>query len=248
MGFSIFVPGVDTPDPNALHQVGLSGLLRQGEAGPEAFRVHACQALGQRSGMLFLWRPPAGQVSHAPDSKRWLPWPREGEPRWLLGLEQAGLTPAMASWKTVVPGEQVLLTDHQLWTIPRRSALPCRHGLDARGKWRRTVDSRFRDFAERCDHLLTVSFQAMGSEDELRRVRPELPSKPVEFTIEEADAFACQALAINYRLTPEIVDLLGLLDDVSMTRIVWAAVELPRIAELILDGEEVEHTLSIQLQ
>jgi len=66
----------------------------------------------------------------------------------------------------------------------------------------------------------------------------EVQTEDTLIRLTECFDFCCQALALNYRLTPEIVDILGLLDDQSMISIVWAVTECDIERRLLQNAEK----------
>jgi hypothetical protein len=62
----------------------------------------------------------------------------------------------------------------------------------------------------------------------LEAKRAGLPNaNDTHFDCQETFDFACQCLALNYRLTPEIISLLDLIDDEAMRNIIKASIDLP---------------------
>ena len=249
MAISIFVPGLNTPNPEKLTEVGLAGLTAKGESGPEAIRVHS--GPDERTGMMFLWRQPGVEISHSPSNKRWLPWREDAgsPPSWYLGLEQE-FDPGQLARPKQIAGPHVVMGEFlgaaYSWQIPSADQLPMKHRLIA-GAWRRVVVGELKEYADACDRMRAVACEACGLLAELDAMDSGAAQHDVQFRFDEADVFVCQALAINYRVTPEIVDMLDLINDETMVRAIFAAIDLPNVVRAVQSGEEQEHMVKVSL-
>jgi hypothetical protein len=167
-----------------------------------------------RAGMLGAWMRLDGDGSSigmfAPAQQTWTPWP--AQPNLWLGTELARpIRPEDLARRQMHQGEWLRLADGQEWHIPIASGLP--HTWTPRGRVPKTP---FAAFCAETNRLYQV---AMGCE-----------SDAITFEVEWE--FACQALMLNYRLTPELIGMLGLVDDTANLAIVWATMELNKIRQV----------------
>lgn len=108
------------------------------------------------------------------------------------------------------------LADGQEWRVPIAREMPHRWGLDAQGVFCRKVRSEFEGYFQRASEYFAA---LLGMQAEEAR------------QFENVWSFCCQALALNYLVTPELVDWLGLIDDVSVKELLYAATEFRRVLE-----------------
>jgi hypothetical protein len=164
------------------------------------------------------WRPAAPDIGQAPG-------------RFYLGVV-SGSIPAPADLRRARPlqGFVVKLADGHDWSIPVAATLPKRLCLDhATGEQRRIVEAAHREFWKESrifDDLFRSHAQA-GAVELLAAVVHH----------DQAPAFAVSALAKNYRLTRDLVDVLGLLDDESLFWTIAATIGMPTPAQLAIARE-----------
>lgn len=233
--YSIFIPGVKGANDQHLTKVGLGGLLRAGEPGPTWTEVIGRGPNGS-AGMIATWtiynKPEADPIlGYYSDRQTWT----ECRQFW-FGIENdRPPLPADLQYRRTIGGQRILLADEQYWLVPHATRLPHKHALDkTTGKWVRVPAARYRRFYDRTQANMVLMFEALDLQDWLEgRVKTEeLPNEPVRFTVSDGADFCCEALAINYRLTPEIIDCLELLDDRTMTAIFWTTMEMQEILEV----------------
>jgi hypothetical protein len=225
-GFVLFIPKVTGANPQHVARVGLGELLADGApefadcTGPENARGVVC---GWRTGNAdsdpalspvgLTWTPAKADKRRGLKAKRF----------WIGVDPSRPLRPEDIERKTQYDGYAVKLADGNLWHIPAAVNLPHKAGLNDDGEFCRVIANRWRPFYEASQRHAAIILAACG--ELLTTAKPK--GKFIPVTIAESFAFCCDALAINYRLTPELVDAFGLLDDPSQSNVVKAAVNLP---------------------
>lgn len=180
-------------------------------------------------------------------AREWQPLPGNAEcgrkhgDVW-LGLEVARpLLPRDIARRETTPGYDLLLADKRIWHCPAAANLPHQHRLNPAGEYERTIAQRHQAMWERSQSYAGQFFRAI---DALEAMKAKgIPDPPaVDFTCEESFAYCCQCLALNYRLTPEIVSLLGLIDDEAMRNVIKSSINLP---VLITFGQKKKSCITI---
>lgn len=247
--YSIYIPGAKGATNEHLVRVGLGRLCEP--SGPEWTEVLGRGPDGG-SGSVASW-PLTGDPSidalqgYHPERQQWLPIDEDPAQQLAAGRFWYGCeperppTPADLALKKQVVGERVLLADGQAWMIPFASRLPHDHALVG-GKWRRRVSARHRDWHLRAQRNMEAIFTALDLQDFLagRVAADQLSETPMKITLADGAAFCCDGLAINYRVTPEIVSFLALLDDRSMVAIIWTTIEMQAVLE-VRDQKKTEY-------
>lgn len=177
---------------------------------------------------------------------RWIGWRRSATSLSATSSRPSGSQPSgksalpgpqELSRDTLVPGMLVTLGDNRQWLIPTgRTAdggtnLPTDFRLvDATGEFGEVVKPEFkdlRDLAERLHRLLT---------DEKQKVRLKTAGTGAEFC-----RMACKILAVNYRVRPVEISVLGLLTADATAAILAAFIGLP---PSITNSERPEEAVS----
>lgn len=238
----LFVPGEDSPDDALLDRIGLPslrntgvpihwhGVLRDGPDGGAG--MICCWMSGHRgrdadpgAHQSMLWTPAK------PDKSRLL-----SGGRFYFGINPSSPpSPKDLALPKRFPGYEVQCADGNEWHVPSAIKLPHEHGINTDGEWERRVARRYKAFFDRAMQYGVDIFGQVDAAEVLRAAHPELADDDVigSITLEGVDSHCCEALALNYRVTPEIVDFLGLLDDVAMFAIISATIDLPQIHEVI---------------
>ncbi len=221
--YLLYLPDCKGADSAHLDRYGLGEL-----AADRAPEFAECFSFGQ--GSLAYWHQ--NGVSPVLDTTLY-DW-KKGKGFSLGVLKGQQVTPDAIQRDVVRPGYWIACADGQRWQIPAAAKLPHRHGLDAEGEHTREVVAQYRDYWDKSQQYAVQFFQAIDAVDILRQSNPRLPidEPQVTFTLADTWAFCCRALSINYRLTPEMVSLLGLIDDDSMSNIVKAAIDLMHLIDV----------------
>lgn len=220
-GYALYLPGRPARNASALEAVGLLGLCK--DSGPEFADILGKGPDGGH-GLLATWRKvtdsgglTVGEYTWKPakaDKARSLP-----AKRFWLGTPLAGIAPQDIERKQQFRGYGITLADGHKWIIPPAVNLPHKHGLDDDGEPARIIADEWRAYWERSEQFAVEFFHAF---DLIAHGQQE-----AKFTLKDAWRFACEALAINYRIAPEVVDALGLLTDEGVNNIVCAAIDWP---------------------
>jgi hypothetical protein len=237
--YVLYLPNRHGADPQHLAAVGLEDLAT--DRGPEFSDCFEGGPDGGR-GLLAAWRTGDAKCDPPFDARKFV-WQaaKADEARGLaaerfyfgVGIGEK-VTPADIARRESVSGYPVTLTDGQIWRIPAAQHLPHRHGLGGDGRYCRQVEDCYQDFWQQSERYAVEFFKALDQLDLLKASRKIAADAEdaVSFTLADAWDYCCQALAINYRVTPEIVDFLGLLNDAAMRNIVKATIDLIAILEV----------------
>ncbi len=243
--YLLFLPNTKGADPAQLARVGLASL--HADRGPE---FAECFDGPEGCGNLAFWSVKG--VSPVLQAKEydWTPAPADkalGLPqkRFWLGVPKGQkVTPDACQREAKRPGYWILAADGQQWEIPAAAKLPHKHGLNEQGEFARIVADQYRDYWSKSEKFAIQFFEALDRLDILAG-QMQMPEEKVEFTLSDTWDFCCQALAINYRLDPAIVSMLGLIDDDFMANAVKAAIDLPVLIDC--KKKDVAATVSIPL-
>lgn len=213
MHFQIFVPqGADQPQPS-LHSLGLAHLegnanAQDLQAGPDG-----------KPGRLYSWT--ADTLNYEPDRMEWIPAVPCGDlkaGRYLVGMYK-GRPPAPEelSYKHSLTSYLFEMDDGSQWGVPVARDLPCTWRMGADGKVQRQVRDQYRKFWD-------------WSGEWFDRFREKVKSvTDLQPFWQEAWEYLSYALGMNYRLTPEVISHLGLINDEVVVGMIWATLDLKAI-------------------
>ncbi len=221
-GYLIFIPA---GSPNAqprqlLADLGLGGLCDDDL--PDALPV----AVGPTGagGVLLTWclSPGAPQLGYYPDDQE---WQAMSDRTWWFGREKGQtVTPDSVSRRRLFTSLTTTLADGNEWRIPLARELPRTWGLDPLGRFQRNVQPQFQSFVE----LSARVYDSLLGAGESLSVNAG-DGVPVP----EAWEFICRSLAMNYRLCPEIIAAIGLIDDSNFASVLLATAETATINTLL---------------
>ena len=202
MRFQIFIPDANPPSdkpaqsPDLLVAAGLADLAQ----GFDCVREHEVDG---RPGRMYAWCSPQQPHVLPGERFRWLPavaWEELPAGRYYAGIPHDGRprpTELARDWQ--FPGRAIELGDGNLWRIPEPERIPRQVQIADDGSLQY---QRLRDF-----HGYTIDAEFVRQVDDWRdRFRAGMR----ECDHGEALAFALRALRLNYRLTPEVANALGL--------------------------------------
>lgn len=232
MHYQIFIPGVETPNPDHLDAVGL-GDLRAG-----ASFSHCGEGPGGLSGQLVSW----GFGAEYDAGWRWQPIKQCGElpaGRFWIGVDpEQPPTPDDLRRPDFVYGTDVELADGQKWMIPAARQLPTIWTLrESDGAPIKKTRAKYSGYFERARELF-AKFESLYNADEHRT-----PLKNQELVLGGEWDLACEALAMNYRVNPVVVDFLELLDHYSVLHIVGHSFEVFDLAAIVFQKKTADIAL-----
>ena len=241
MHYLLYIPNLQGCSQDRLVELGLRPLIEQ--VGPEWKEVE--EGPDGNRGMLLTWVNKSSRYGPKfdPENQTWTPAPATAggatsEGDYWIGQYTGDNKPSPSdlAHRNQFQGLDTTLADGNTWTIPVARKLPHRHALNPEtGEHRRVIDSRYAMYWEVSTRTAIEVFRQLEMVEWIRdsELAGEMPADTAaEVTVENAWDFVCQALSINYRLTPAIISELGLIDDSAMISCVIAALELPIIQAL----------------
>lgn len=244
MHYQIYLPGKRTGDGEYLEAAGL-GHLRGGEeywetsTGPDG-----------TGGMIVTWPldDPGYLFGYYPDEQEWLVGPN-GKPKAESGWQQSkDLEPLSASGSPLyycgfwggrpptplelgkppgVPGMEIMLGDGNRWVVPVAELLP-KDVIFKAGSPQAVVKQQFEKFWDESTRWVGWFLEA----DPER----EIP----ESFIPDLFEYVLRALSLNYRIVPELVTQLRLLDYQTIFASVAATLHKPAIDDVELEKKTAD--------
>jgi hypothetical protein len=217
MHYQIYLPGVRGEGSEAMRAAGLGGIVADANwvdvlnGGPDG-----------GAGALASWG--AGDVAYLPTAYRWLPaFAREGlaARRYWVGIRiDSPPRPSELEYKTSLPGYPLELEDGQTWRLACAGMLPQVWRPDPEdGRPKLAIKQKYREFFDRsCSWFRQLRSLDAGA------------------LIAAIDAswwdFIVEALAINYRIVPELVLDLGMISTQNAIPCLGAILDGPLIREV----------------
>lgn len=194
MHFQIYIPGVVGADPQHLVAVGLESLTLRAQF------LEVLTGPDKRSGMLAGWMGGrTRQIAYRPDQQTWTPAVAfDGMPAgryWIGFWNDSPPTPEDLQRDYAYPGAKVRLGDERQWLLPRAYELPAEMIRADDGTWKYETQRKFHAFR-------------LESLDWHRRLMDAEEGESIRWA--PVAEFVERALAINYRITPEVVNQLRL--------------------------------------
>lgn len=215
MHFRIWLPAEQpcaNADPAPLRNVGLGHLAH-------GFHTVVHQIEG-KSGVLYYWPQPGDPTALPKSPLKWesaLPFRTLAAGRYSVGYDPEKLPKARELQVPLpIPGDHLPLNDaEQSWIIPDVLLLPVATVL--------TVDGVK---LERMSRYQTRNFEATSWIKRCEAFTRQITTGKAEDGVEWGHAFefGYDSLALNYRITPEIVNVLGLLTSETLGPMILAAV------------------------
>lgn len=234
MGPVYYLSGRNNATPEALRALGLGYLLE--DAGGLSSSPVPHSGPDGRGGVVFSLPPPEGEevpLSYLVSAVRtWQPLPGT-EGAWFGWNPAARPGPADVARRAQQSGHLVRLGDGADWLVPVARCLdgstrfPAVLEWDGRHWARGSILERYRElFAAACR-----IWDALGI---LRPAGEDAPGG--EVSLDEQAGAGARALAINYRIGPGEISLLGLFPDPVLAEVLKALVDWPAFRELAADG------------
>lgn len=231
MSVLVYVPGaMQKPRTvDLLRSVGLELLFDEG-AGIDFADVLAGGPDGG-SGLLVKVAPDGEPLHYSADKQEWHKLTPSPDGKYAAGRAWIGWDreqrpgPAQLARRQQLSGEWMTLRDGNAWLVPIIRQLPKFMGLDDDGSVSGLLEPAYQEFY-----------------DDSLRVFSEFVEKNGKITIdwERAFSYSVRALAMNYRVSRDVVARLGLLTDRLMWELVQAVIEAQRYAEMILKKNDDE--------
>lgn len=239
--YLIYIPHVQGATDDHLRRLGLEQLLRDGgpswlevlENGPDGGRgMVATWMFGRPELDPFPgvdlarqhWEPAAGNAeSGRPQGAFWIGWEIARPPM-----------PAHLARRKQYAGIRVELHDGSAWMIPESRSLPHIVGLDADGRVAMQYAPEFERFCRKAEEYAVLICRQIGALEQLRAAKPDINPDhvAVDFELSDAYGYCCEALALNYRVCPEVVAALKILARPHIVAVAAATISLPAILEV----------------
>jgi hypothetical protein len=236
-GYVLYLPGARGANPEHLKAVGLDGLLADGS--PEFADCLDAGPDGER-GLFAYW----SSLDHGNNpilstkANKWTPAKADksrglAAKRFWLGVDpERPVKPLDLTRKKTFVGEWCELADGNLWRVPSIAHLPHVYDEDEDGLVVRTVIPAYREHAATAERFVYAFFEACDQLAVLQEKRPDAKQDlKVAFDLKGYWNFTCDALAINYRVSREIVGMLGLVNDQAARDILKAATGFAEIVQ-----------------
>jgi hypothetical protein len=218
-GFLYFLPGKSAGDKLDLDALGLSHARAPGEP----TKAPVTKGPDDGPGLLLVF---AGD--HAPRyvaaEQTWRKSPGGGHWVGVFNAHKPG--PEDLAREQVIGGEPIRMLDGADWVIPicqspvrGRPTVPRQLDLDDQGQWVRRVLPKY---ARVCEDAERVFHHWLGE-----NWVADVP--PVSLSEDEGWRIAADALAVNYRVSPLEIAMLGIWSDAIATRVLFALADISEI-------------------
>lgn len=238
--YSIYIPGATAPQPQLLDQVGLPGLVRDDDWGPQIIPILHNGPDGG-GGLLFTWLDVAGVennpvAGHSAERQRWAPAPRDPvrnlpEKRYWFGYEPLRPpTPTDLLRLHPLPGFHAILADGNEWQLPNSQRLPHRYALGEDGREKAVVKSAYEEVSRKmqwCYDAIEAYVRFGGDRN------------PVEYR-----DYLAWMLSQNYRLNLQICYWLQLFDEENWWTASTATVDWLTLQQIEEDVKKKESASS----
>ena len=208
---AVYFPNERVVTPELFASAGLAGM----EEGASQFPILAHGPDGG-AGLLCSWADPRNgwQITGFRESQAWQLLP--GGAAWIGWEKDKPIEAEGLKRRQTLAGGEVELNAGGRWIIPHARKLPAILGVNGP-----RVLATYRGYWDRCVRAMEDWFYLDGGTLSWRA------------PFREVFAFGCEALAINYRVTPAVVDALELLTTENAFAVVDQACQAFMIAETI---------------
>lgn len=214
--FMLFVPGATGQGPSVLEDVGLADF----HGGASFLEIGNGPDKGK--GMLLAWkRPGVPQRQYfEPNEQTWVPANADGPlpaGRYWVGFwNDSPATPFDLSRPYLRRGRQHVLADGNSWLFAEPAELPADLIQADDGTWKYELQRKFHAW-----YMESVSW--------LARLDPTTGA--FEASLTEMLPFMARALAINYRVTPEVISHLRLFNTENVAEPFWTLIGAQTLRE-----------------
>jgi len=226
--FQIYVPGRFSCTKEESKKLGITELMEEGtqtltetQLGPDG-----------KSGYLLGWEMRGGMEAIAPnynaEKQTWFPAQAVeeedlAEGRYWYGFyNERPVTPETLQKEKTFASMPVTMCDGNEWLVPIADFLP--HTWTRKGK---VIKKEFENYS----NLAQEYFDKISTYDQ----------KGISFQVKGGFEFCCLGLALNYRITEDIVEGLKLIDDDTFLAFAMASVELD-VLQIINDQKKTEES------
>lgn len=213
-----FLPDCNGADLANLDKAGLAGLHRADDRAPLMIDLES-PGPGGLPGQLVTWNddpvylPESQTWFQSRQGSYWYGWNGQPSPESLRRSHQVG-------------GAVWLMGDGQDWMLPKAANLPQTIDLDAEGKLIRVPTALTKSFAPKAAEALAACL------DFARNQTGKFP-----WSIEQRFSYLCEALAVNYRLVPDVIARLGLILDDQIFRLIANTTDTAQIQQALADAQ-----------
>jgi hypothetical protein len=219
--FLYFLPGVPGCNPAMLRDRGLLGRFRKFGGGMLEHSISEClKGPGGGSGCIVTAGP--GGAEYLPERQRWL----EGEKFW-VGIEDASFPPRPQDLEREagIDGYELELLDNNVWRVPLVHAWD-----EKRAQHRPNLPQVMAPVIESGNTRMQIRVQAeFEAVHELAGRIFQAFAGQATVSLETLFSDAAAILGVNYRIGPEEIGLLGLLNESLAARVLALSIDLPRI-------------------
>lgn len=214
MALLYFLNGVNSINARALAADGR--LAHAIDVDTRLTQVQVHNGPGKMAGTLFALRPPQVELNlrYRPDEQTWEPYPGSDD-LWLGFPTEAPPDPAFFARAQQVRGHPVRLGDGREWEVPVIRAVTHDTRLPRRMVW---------DGEQFAPDAVIRPYEDLYAE--AGRMWDDLAGEE-QLTIAEEALFAARGLAVNYRLGPAEIGMLGLLTTATEVEAVKAMLDWP---------------------
>jgi hypothetical protein len=192
--FLIFVPGRGTGCKADLEKIGIGDLV-DGTQSSTAIDVGPDGG----PGVVWGWELQSDTIvpQYKPEQQTWHQSEEIGEWKegryWFGFYKDRPVTPEKLLRKKIFQSMEIELGDGNHWQVPIAAYLPHNWGLKGR-----KIAEPFSEYSEKAEKYFVIFCE----------------HKPEEIVkVDDGFGFCCEGLGLNYRITPDIVDALNLIDD-----------------------------------
>lgn len=209
----IFIPGQsgDRPDARAMRLLGLEGFEKQADM------IHISAGPASQAGWLLSWLSPTfTQLLYAPDKQTWIPAASVNGStfgRYFVCVwNQSPCSESDLRKKDARKGQLITLGNGEQWRITTPQTLE-RYPVFADGAVQWVVDEQFNWLSTELDEIKATALTTWIDAEQKQHTT---------FTFDDTRhfLFLCDVLAINYRITPELVVALRLFSNDSVRRVI----------------------------
>lgn len=233
--FAIYIPGAKGCSPEPLHSAGLGELLRADDPGPDAT---FCQ-MGPdgNTGVFYTWNLTGGDRSGLDR----IVWKKNHSGSWWVGTEpDRPVQPKDIARRFQINGAHITFADGFNWILPTISRFPATYGMDESGELVRAVRDQYKSLHDAAVRVVSDVLSEFGAIEMIRERKPELSEHSIKITVDQGLRLIASALAINYRITFEIMLMLGLVDDSTASRAICELCELRELKQSVDQKKNLE--------